>query len=764
MTHTNDISSIKAIHFHLYDFESAATVALAAGAKRVTVQESELNSRTMEMFDRPVVYVSPSMRAQMPHSFSTLSGLNAFLDACSFLVPKELLPEDVTDAEKQNHQYDSKMAISLLEKACKNNFAFAVFIMGLFYETGKNVKEDEKKALSLLKKAANMDIAAAQCILGLRIFRYVPEGESYKASISRTQAVVWLERAAKRGFAEAQIALAKAYEHGVFGDEHASLAYSWYQKAADQGHPEAQYTVANEYLTGESVMQDMNLAFDLFERSARQGHTAAQIAVGDFYYYGKNGLVRNVPLARDWYTKAANQKNMTAQYMLGVTYEDEQDYVSAFNWYAQSASAEFAEAQYRLGLFYEKGVCFKVELDKAFAYYQKAAVQEHLEAQMSVAHSYRYGRGVTKDLTKAIFWYQKAKNQGSAEAVASLAKVRAELLEQDKKAAQAKLQSSFKAKFDAMLKPLEKEIPHYEVLRDRWFRVMGSAFEIESYKKIKDIEESVKMGAPITGPLLNEMKSLTDTFLAAVRDVEKTLKKAEKERARVERQAEKAEKRASRRLELALIPDAPVFVEPDSITRSVKAQQAAAEDAKEKRKSVTLERRLSRTISRSSLKLDYQQTQEQLAKEKEKHELRKSQRLSKLYTKEELIAAGILPAENQTQPVKTYGRIASFEKSTQEIFEGKREAREYTQLVQNLLREFGKSEDLRRFKKAHDFEKLKKGLGNLVGVDHLKPWERNGCRICSFRVSDNIPERIVFAWNKKGQKAYQVTFVNYHPK
>ncbi len=761
MTHTiNDTSSVRTINFYLYNFESASVVTLEPGAKRVTVQESELNSRTMEMFDRPVVYVSPSQRAQMPHSFSTLSGLSAFLDDCSFLVSKEFLPQDVTDAEKQNHHYDSKMAISLLEKACKNNFAFAVFTMGLFYETGKNVKVDEKKALSLYKKAANMGIAVAQCALGLRIFRYVPEGESYKASINRTQAVVWLERAAKRGFAEAQIALARAYEHGEFGHEHASLAYSWYQKAADQGHPEAQCTVANEYLIGGS---DINLAFDFFQRSAHQGYAEAQIEVGNFYYYGKNGLVRNVPLARDWYTKAANQNNMTAQYYLGVTYEDEQDFVSAFNWYAQSANAGFAEAQYRLGTLYERGVCFKVELANAFACYQRAAGQGHLEAQMSLASCYHHGKGVPKNLREAMVWYQKAKEQGSAKAEASLAKMRADL-EQDKKAAQAKLQSSFKAKFDAMLKPLEKEIPHYEALQDRWLRMMGSAFEIESYKRIKEIEESVKNGHPITGPLLNEMKSLADTFLAAVRDVAQTLKKAEKERARVERQAEKAEKRASRRLELASIPDAPVSTEPDSITRSVKAEQAKAAEAKEKRKSVTLERRLSRSFSRSSLKLDFQQTQEQLAKEKEKHELRKSQRLSKLYTKEELIAAGILPAENQTQPVKTYGRIASFEKGTQEIFEGKREAREYTQLVQDLLNEFADSADLKLFKKVRKFEKLKKGLGGLVGVDHLKPWERNGCRICSFRVSDAIPERIVFAWNKKEQKAYQVTFVNYHPK
>lgn len=737
-------SDIKTYNFDLYAFDVGSPLAAKPGIKRMVVRESDLNSHTMDLFDRAIVYVSPQQRVLMPEEFLAIPGMVDYLDACSAVVPVECLPEDITDLERLNHSYHPDLFMILLKKSAKKKLPYAAKILASCYYFATNIPRDIKKSLSLFHFAADNGIISAQYQLACEyytgksvqkdlaracsLFEKPAEAGNFSAQFilakeykqgqviqkDLSKAFTLCYQAANQGLKEAQFELGRMYYLGEYVEQNFGKAFEYFQQAAEQGHADAQSKLAYMYAKGESVPKDSVLAFEWFEKSANAGFAEAQVSLGDLYYNGQDNLALDLVKARFWYQKAVVQGHAGAYYKMGVTFEDEQDFVNAFTWYEQAA---------------DRG---------------------NIPAQMSVAHCYRYGRGVTKDLIKAIFWYQKAAEKGNISAQDHLEEVQKEL-DQSKQASQTKLQVSLKVKFDAFLKPLEKEIPHYEMLQDRWLRVMGSGLEIESFKRIKEIEESVEKGNPITGPLLNEMKSLTDTFLAAVRDVEQTLKKAEKERARAERQAEKAEKRASRRLELALIPVEPVFVEPDSITRSVKAQQAAAEDAKEKRRSVTLERRLSRSLSRNSLKLGFDQTQEQLAREKEKHELRKSQRLSK-------------PPEVIAEPAVVHGRIMSFEKTTEEIFEGKREVREYTQLVQDLLKEFATSEDLERFKKAHKFEKLKKGLGNLVGVDHLKPWEGKTYRIRSFRVSDAIPERIVFAWNKKEQKAYQVTFVNYHPK
>jgi TPR repeat protein len=750
-------SDIKTYNFDLYVFEMGSIVAAKPGIKRMVVREADLNSHTMDLFERAIVYVSPQQKTLMPQAFMTIPGMVEYLDACSAVVPVECLPQDITDLERLNHNYYPSLFMIFLKKSARKKFPYAVGVLATCYYFAIGIPRDVKKSLSLYNFAADNGIISAQYHLACEyyngkvvqrdlarafsLFEKTAEAGSFLAQAflageyktgqfiqkDLSKAFALYHKSANQGLRSAQFELGRMYYLGEYVEQDLGKAFEYFQEAAKQDHLWAQSKLAIMYLRGESVPKDSVLAFEWFQKSANAGFDEAQVFLGDLYYHGQDNLAPNVSEARVWYQKAVIQGRADAYYKMGLTFEDEQDFVSAFNWYEQAAKKGYAPAQ------------------------------------MSVAHCYRYGRGVTKDLTKAVFWYQKAAEKGNISAQDHLEEAQKEL-DQSKQASQTKLQVSLKIKFDALMKPIKEQMFSYEMLQSKWPKIMGVALEIESFRRIKDIQESVDNGDMITGPLLNELKGLSDSFPAAVKHAEKALKKAEKERKRVERQAEKAEKRASRRLELASIPVEPVFAEPESITRSVKAQQAAAEDAKEKRKSVTLERRLSRSLSRNSLKLGFDQTQEQLAREKERHEERKSQRLSRLYTKEELIAAGILPADNVVVPVKTYGRIASFEKGTQEIFEGKREAREYTELVRDLLQSFADSADLNLFKKVHKFEKLKKGLGNLVGVDHLKPWERNGCRICSFRVSDAIPERIVFAWNKKEQKAYQVTFVNYHPK
>lgn len=66
------------------------------------------------------------------------------------------------------------------------------------------------------------------------------------------QAVSWYQKAADRGYAEAQENLGEMYKRAK---DDAQAVY-WYQKAAQQGYPAAQYNLGDAYAEGQGVQQD----------------------------------------------------------------------------------------------------------------------------------------------------------------------------------------------------------------------------------------------------------------------------------------------------------------------------------------------------------------------------------------------------------------------------------------------------------------------------------------------------------------------------
>jgi TPR repeat protein len=59
-------------------------------------------------------------------------------------------------------------------------------------------------------------------------------------------------------------------------------------------------------------------------------------------------VLKNIPTAIEWYTKAANQGNSSAQYSLGYIYktEDEvKDLQKAINWFQKAADNDYGHAK-----------------------------------------------------------------------------------------------------------------------------------------------------------------------------------------------------------------------------------------------------------------------------------------------------------------------------------------------------------------------------------------------------------------------------------
>ena len=142
--------------------------------------------------------------------------------------------------------------------------------------------------------------------------------------------------------------------------------------------------------------------------------------------------------------------NDTAQYNIGITYYDKQDYIKAMEWFEKAAANGNANAQTLIGHMYVNGLGVKPDYAKAIEWYEKAAVNgdatsqnniddkyyEEIEqdyakvlewyekvaasgdsyAQNNIGSMYEDGLYVKQDYTKAMEWYKKAASQGNSEA------------------------------------------------------------------------------------------------------------------------------------------------------------------------------------------------------------------------------------------------------------------------------------------------------------------------------------------------------------
>ncbi len=128
--------------------------------------------------------------------------------------------------------------------------------------------------------------------------------------------------------------------------------------------------------------------------------------------------------AVEWYLKAAEQGDASAQRCLGICYKNgngvTKDYAKAVEWWRMAAEQGDTDAQDDLGLAYENGEGVTKDMSMAVEWYRKAAEQDNTDAQLHLGNCYKNGNGVTKDYAKAVEWYRKAAEQEDERAYTAL--------------------------------------------------------------------------------------------------------------------------------------------------------------------------------------------------------------------------------------------------------------------------------------------------------------------------------------------------------
>ncbi len=314
------------------------------------------------------------------------------------------------------------------------------FNLGTMYERGLGVEKSTKQARAWYKKAAELGHADAQFALA----------QAYEGS-ERGEAARWYRAAADQGHAQAQCALAQWHPEELGGTHDSVTALTWYAKAAVQGHADAQYSLAQ-------MLKDQSdsLAVELITRAAAAGQAQAQTAMGDRYAHG-NGVAQNWFEACRWYDMAAQQGDARAQCALAVCYAEgrgvKKNLAHAFIWFEKAAAQNLPQAQWSLGELYATGLpgvdadakkatllCKRAanagfapasatlgalfarakKNERAVQWWTLAVEQGDLESSFNLGQAYRLGLGVAKDEARAFALFLQAAQGGVAAAQSRL--------------------------------------------------------------------------------------------------------------------------------------------------------------------------------------------------------------------------------------------------------------------------------------------------------------------------------------------------------
>ena len=145
-------------------------------------------------------------------------------------------------------------------------------------------KHDYRAALVEFEQRARDGDRVAQFNLAMMLMG----GEAGATDVSG--GLVWLQRSADAGLAQAQYNLGLLYENGV----------------GVQGHADAQVQLATQYFLGRGAPKDWKLAAKWYEAAAQSGDPGAQYIIGSFYEHG-DGVAKDLNKALAWYVEAARQ-------------------------------------------------------------------------------------------------------------------------------------------------------------------------------------------------------------------------------------------------------------------------------------------------------------------------------------------------------------------------------------------------------------------------------------------------------------------------
>ena len=248
----------------------------------------------------------------------------------------------------------------------KRSFFFINFLNFSLLEIGLATTQESSSAKTLFASSIqeNIDTKKGQSLKDKKI-----SASGQKAKKEFKDDIVSLEKAAKKGNAEAQRELGYAYYEGKRIEKNLKKAFDLWHILAKQGNINAQFNLGVMYEKGEGIEQDYKKAFHWYSKAAEQGFVIAQFNLGNMYRKGE-GVEKNLKEAFSWLHKAAEKGDADAQFNLGVSYYFGrgvlENYQQASIWWRKATEQGDSTAQYNLGCMYYVGIGVEKNLPMAY--------------------------------------------------------------------------------------------------------------------------------------------------------------------------------------------------------------------------------------------------------------------------------------------------------------------------------------------------------------------------------------------------------------
>lgn len=217
------------------------------------------------------------------------------------------------------------------------------------------------------------------------------------------EAVKWYRRAAEQGHTGAQFDLGDMYEFGIGVPRDRAEGEKWLRRAAEKGHATAQYELGTYHANGLREIRDSVEAVKWFRMAAEQGHRFAQYQLGHMYAMG-GGVNQNAIEAAKWLRRVTEHRDINQDY----DYHFGRKPTETVEWYRKAAEKGNASAQNNLGVIYANGIGVAQNRTEAEKWYRKAAEQGYLDAQFYLGEMYANGDGVPVNNEEAVKWFRKA--------------------------------------------------------------------------------------------------------------------------------------------------------------------------------------------------------------------------------------------------------------------------------------------------------------------------------------------------------------------
>ena len=299
--------------------------------------------------------------------------------------------------------------LDFYKKTANEGNMFAMYTVGKILED--SIQEKKDVISSWYKCAADWGHATAQRWMALSV-----ESDSEK--------VIWLEKAANQGNAEAQNEFGNKYYWGQGVKCNYEEAFRWYKKSAELGFERGQRNLGFMYRYGLGVAKDTTEAIAWFMKAADQNNSSAMSALGELYRYKKA-----YGEALSWFKKAAANNyapaNRNIAFLYRYGYGVVKDYKEMIVWYKKAAELGDMESQCDMGQIYYEGICDNEKNWTEAVKWYKMAAEKNNWAAYHLGEIYEIGGyGVRKDIKEAIKWYELSASQGSYSAKSKLNKLK----------------------------------------------------------------------------------------------------------------------------------------------------------------------------------------------------------------------------------------------------------------------------------------------------------------------------------------------------